>query len=192
MPLSDLTGRRERTASGVEVSAPTVRSFYRALEVFGAEIALVRQAARSIEGPISADVAIAPFLITPDDGRLAYVLEGLAQPFVSGGVEQIARCAASFLVPIAAQIDALLGDPEATGDDSDEDVSPGVLLVFGVAERWRCTPMEVMDAPLGVFLDAVAAYSRPPRDHADEGSLKGGMAPDIPGFPSLDSKGELI
>ena len=184
MPVSDLLGKRARTASGAEVAAPTVRSFFRALEVFGAEIGIVREASRKVPGGLSPDIAIAPFLTAPSDGRLAYVLDG--PPF---DMEGAARSWVPFILPLAGRIDALLGEPgEAGGDDSD--VDSATLLILGCAERFHIDPMAVMDWPLGLFLDVVQAFSRPPKAQGSEqGEIVGGMGPSGPSVDPLHIPG---
>jgi hypothetical protein len=179
MPVSDLLGKRVRTVSGVEVSAPTVRAFFRALEVYGGEIAAVRAAARQIEGRLSVDLAIAPFLMDPNDGRLAYVLEGLVKPaFYTEGVAMVMG---AMVQPLAGRIDEMLGPPEAEPGE-EGDVEAGVLYVLGVAERLKIDPMAVMDWPLGLFLDATQAFSGP----SGEASPQAGPPP---GFPTLEQAG---
>jgi len=163
VPVADLLGKRERTDSGVEVQAPTVRSFFRALEVFGTEIAIVRQAAAALPEGIAPEIAVAPFLVSPEDGRLAYVLEGLVadSDYLDAAiVPTIVR----FVKPLAARINALLGPADAESMPQDDDVDPGVLLVLGCAERYKIDPMIVMHWPLGLFLDVIHANSRPPKD----------------------------
>jgi len=163
MPLADLLGKRERTASGAEVSAPTVRTFFRALEVFGTEIGIVREASRSVADGLPLDIALAPFLVNPEDGRLAYVLEGLWKPEDGAALVEVAKAAARFVEPVAGRVDGMLGVPGGEVEET-EDVEAGVLLVFGCAERFKIDPLAVMDWPLGMFLDAIQAFSRPPRE----------------------------
>lgn len=179
MPLTDLLGKRARTASGVEVATPTVRSFFRALEVFGAEIGIVRSAAREAPNGLSLDIALSPFIIDLKDGRLEYVLEGLA-PFGEQGPGPIAVAAATMVAPLAPRIDALLGVPGSESSDEDtEDVESGVLLVLGCAERFHIDPMAVMDWPLGLFLDSIKAFSRPApaQDDKEAPEMVGSMFP---------------
>ncbi len=181
MPVADLLGKRVRTVSGVEVAAPTVRAFFRALEVFGGEIGAVRAAARQIEGKLSVELAIAPFLMDPNDGRLAYVLEGLVTPAFY--TEQVALVVGSLMQPLARRIDDMLGPPEVEPGE-EGDVEAGVLYVLGVSERLKINPMEIMDWPLGLFLDATQAFSRPsgepmPQTHTGP----------PPGIPTLEQAG---
>jgi hypothetical protein len=165
VPFSDLLGKRARTASGVEVSAPTVRSFFRALEVFGGEVGAVRAAARKIDGRLSIDQAAAVFLLDEDTKRLAYVLEGLAPEAYylhAARVHEVARVVAEMVAPLASRIDRFLGDPDAAIEDEDDiDVDGAILYVLGTAERLHIDPMVILDWPLGVFLDVTWAFSRP-------------------------------
>lgn len=187
MPVSDLLGKRLRTASGAEVAAPTVRSFFRALEVFGAEIGIVREACRKVPGGIAPDIALAPFLVTPQDGRLAYVTDG--PPLDLAGA---ARSWVPFILPLAGRIDALLGEPGGAGGD-DSDVDSATLLILGCAERFHIDPMAVMDWPLGLFLDVVQAFSRPPKTQGTEQSaMVGGMGPAAPAVDPLHIPGLVI
>lgn len=155
MAISDLLGRRARAGDGW-ATAPTVRSFFRALDRFGPEIALVRRAARLAGGVLTADAAAALFLASAGDGRLEDVLEGVA-PATPAGVAAVIE----LLRPSLEKIDgSLMGDPEAPPGESDV-IDSGTTLVFVAAERAKCQPHEVMDWPLGVFVDYVIAYSRP-------------------------------
>jgi hypothetical protein len=124
--------------------------------VFGAEIGIVREACRKVPGGIAPDIALSPFLVSPLDGRLAYVLDG-----VTFDLAGAARAIAPVVARLAGRIDALLGYPGAEADQ-DGDVDPAVLLVLGCAERFKIDPMAVMDWPLGLFLDVVQAFSRSP------------------------------
>jgi hypothetical protein len=183
VPISDLLGKRARTASGVEVATPTVRSFFRALEVFHGEIAAVRSAARNLEGKLSVDLALSPFLATPEDGRLEYVLGGLAdRPGID--IVGVAHAVAAMVIPLAGKIDGLLGDPDADVVLEDDDVGSDVLLILGCAERLKIDPMAVMDWPLGLFLDATTAFSRPPKSGGGDGP-----APDLSamGIPTTEA-----
>lgn len=178
MPLSDLLGKKTRTVSGVDVGAPTVRQFFRALEVFGTEIGIIREAARQIPGGLLLEVAVAPFLVSPDDGRLKYVLD---RPGWENA--DAVHAVALFVAPLAARIDGLLGVPGEGGEDT-EDIESGVLLVLGCAERFHIDPMVVMDWPLGLFLDVVNAFSRPPSRRSSGIDLVGSIPPThIPGLP---------
>lgn len=170
MPISDLLGRRARTGSGVEVSAPTVRTFFRALEVYGVEIGLVREASRSVPGGIGVDVAVSLFVATPEDGRLEYV--------IGTSDTAAARLFAEMVVPLAARIDALLSPPDA--EIVEDDVIDGpTALILGFAERFKIDPMAVLDWPLGLFLDARLALTRPPKRDAQMDAIKS-MVADTP------------
>jgi hypothetical protein len=148
----------------VEVSAPTVRSFFRALEVFGGEIGAVRVAALKIDGHLTVDRAVVPFLTDDDTQRLSYVLERLVPhdtyAMHASRLHEVARVVAQMVAPLASRIDRFLGDPEADHDE-DEDVDGAMLYVLGTAERLHIDPMVILDWPLGVFLDVTWAFSRP-------------------------------
>ena len=73
--MADLLWTKPREVGGVLMAPPTVRSFFRALEVFGAEIGAVREARSKVSGEIGLDVALAPFLVPTARERLLYVLE---------------------------------------------------------------------------------------------------------------------
>jgi len=180
VPTADLLGKKIKTVSGAEVSAPTVRSFFRALEVFGAEIGIVRSAISQVPGGISPDIAVAPFLVSPEDGRLSYVIEGLCLP--GADYVEVVNALATSLLPLLGRIDAMLGESEPQEQSYEqEDVDAAVLLVFGCAERFHISPSEVMGWPLGMFLDCIQAFSRPPSrtQQGDVETLLGGM-----GFPT--------
>jgi hypothetical protein len=183
VPISDLLGKRARTASGVEVATPTVRSFFRALEVFQGEIAGVRSASRKIPGTLSLDLAIAPFIATPEDGRLQYVLGDLVD---RPGIDVVgaARSIAPMVLPLARLIDGMLSDPDADVLLEDDDVDAAVLMILGCSERLKIDPMLVMDWPLGLFLDATTAFSRPPKSGGGDGP-----APDLSamGIPTTEA-----
>lgn len=172
MPLRDLLGKRVRTASGTEVGAPTVRAFFRALEVFGGEIAAVRLASKQLGGKLTADQAAAPFLVGLEDGRLRYVLEGL---FSGDDLTGAGYAVAAQVAPMAWRIDQILGDPDAEVLE-DDDVDGGVLYILGIAERLHIDPMAVMDWPLGLFLDAQLAFSRPSGGRTEQSTTRDGFA----------------
>lgn len=178
MPLADLLGKRVRTGAGVYVAAPTVRTLFRALEVFGAEIGVVREAARKMPGGIPVDLALAPFLISPEDGRLRYVLDGLWAPGFDAPMVDIAKAAAQLVAPLAGRLDGLLGVPGEEGEPGD-DVDSAVLLILGCAERFHIDPMAVMDWPMGLFLDAVRAFSRPDRQESNAQEFVGSVLPTL-------------
>jgi hypothetical protein len=186
MPISDLLGKRARTASGVEVSAPTVRSFFRALDVFGAEIAAMRSTAHKIEDiswtmPVAE--AIAPFVKNTRDGRLEYVLDGLATP---AGMDPlgVALAVAERIAPFARRIDRLLSDPDAAFVPADDDeVDQSVLSIIRIAEQYKIDPMTIFDWPLALYVDVWQALSRPARDGTGDGRggevLSGMIATDV-------------
>jgi hypothetical protein len=152
--ITDLLGERVKVRDGW-VTTPTVRAFFRALKVFGAEIALVRRAARLTDGALTADAAASLFLASIGDGRLELVVDGIA-PANAEGVAAVIE----FLRPSLAKLDGqLLGDPEAELSEPDV-IDSGTLLIFAAAERAKCQPHAVMDWPLGVFVDYVIANSR--------------------------------
>ena len=164
MPMADLLWTKPRKVGGVLVVPPTVRSFFRALEVFGAEIGAVREARSKIEGEIGLDVALAPFLVPTARERLLYVLEdvipGWTEPS-EDDLKEAARATVAILGGNLARIDALLGEPSVeivaepgAGDD--------VMYVLGCADRYHLDPRVVMDWPVGLFLDVVDAFSAPP------------------------------
>lgn len=160
--LSDLLGERIRTKSGVVVSPPTVRSFFRALKVFGAEISSVRAAAHDPLLPcgLDAEVAVSAFLGDPDDGRLAYVLEGIATGPDPLNVVEAAMAIAAFVAPLAEQLDTLIGSgAEPSHEDGESAIDPGVGRVFLIAKHCGgIDPMTVMNWPLGTFIDANEIY----------------------------------
>jgi hypothetical protein len=106
------------------------------------------------------------------------VLDGLVAPaFYTDSVVSIVG---TRLVPLAARIDEMLGPPDAEPGE-EGDVEAGVLYVLGIAERLKIDPMVVMDWPLGLFLDATQAFSRP----AGEAIPQKGPPP---GFPTLEQE----
>jgi hypothetical protein len=153
MPLADLLRDRVRTASGVEVQPPTVRAFFRALRVFGDEVSSIREAATRLPGGVSLQVAAATFMITPQDGRLAYVLDGLVSPESKEPISE-ALAVARFIEPLVPQLVKLFS-PSGDGDEPDHDVDPGVSRVVAVAKWQGVDPLAVMDWPLGLFLDVI-------------------------------------
>ncbi len=184
--------------------APTTRAFFRALKVFSAEIGALRLAARQVDGPLSEDLAIVPFLIGSDDNRLEYVLEDYT---AATDRSEMVRSVAAYVAPLASRIDALLSPPEGAewdgGEASTDDVDPGVLLIFGCAERFHIDPQAVLDWPLGMFLDCIAAFSRPDREKATGHDFVGEVyaedkteaAPfegSALGIPTIDSSGDLV
>ena len=149
------------------MSVPTVRTFFRALENFGGEIAAVRSASRKIEGRLTVDQAASPFVASVEDGRLAYVLEGLVDHDLVGAAYAVAE----MIKPIASRIDDLLGDPDVEVREDESDVDTGTLLVLGCAERLHIDPMVIMDWPLGFFLDVTVAFSRPAKNKTSGPSM---------------------
>ncbi len=180
MPLADLLGDKVRTGTGTEVSVPTVRAFFRACRVFGVEIGAVRRAASRVPGGLGVAAGVSPFLLTPDDGRLAYVLDGIA---VGSPVDlrAAALAVATFVAPLAPQIEELLAP---AGEAVELEVDPGVRLVLSVAERIGVDPLRVMDWPLGLFLDAWLSF----REKKEEGHIgvMDAVLPETPQVPVVD------
>lgn len=165
MPLFDLVGTGVSLRSGALLKLPTVRAFFRALQVFGPEIAAVRQAIkRSPDGGLRAEVAVSPFMATRTDGRVAYVLEGLIAPEAfktEAGTQEALLGLVALLAPNLDAVSELLGDPEDADGLEPGDVDPGVQRVLALADRLKIDPMAIAAWPLGVFLDALAHYSAP-------------------------------
>ena len=173
MAMSDLLWTKPRVVGGVLVAPPTVRSFFRALEVFGAEIGAVREARSRLEEPLSRDAMLTPFLVTVDDGRLDYVLEDMLQPWPGGGLRpegelrKAVDAALLVLGPNLARLDELLGEPSA---EISEEASGGddVLYVLGCADRYHLDPRVVLDWPIGLFLDVIEAGAQAAKGREQE------------------------
>jgi len=169
VPMSDLLWTKPRKVGGVLMAPPTVRSFFRALEVFGAEIGAVREVRTKIEGEISVDVALAPFLVPTASDRLRYVLEDVLAEWTEpteADLHAAARATVDVLGSNLGRINALLGEPSVeiiaepgAGDD--------VMYVLGCADRYHLDPRVVMDWPVGLFLDVVDAFSAPAEREQD-------------------------
>ena len=165
MAMSDLLWTKPRLVGGVLLAPPTVRSFFRALEVFGEEIGAVREARSRIDEPLSAEAMLAPFLAHLEDGRLDYVLEGILQEWTGGGFrpeDELARSVRAVVIALGKnlpRLDELLGEPsieisEETADGDD------VLYILGCADRYHLDPRVVLDWPIGLFLDVIDAGTR--------------------------------
>jgi hypothetical protein len=164
--MADLLWTKPREVGGVLLAPPTVRSFFRALEVFGAEIGAVREARSKVEGALSLDVALSPFLVPAAQERLRYVLEDVITTWTEpseADLHAAARGAVEILGSNLARIEALLGEPaaeiipqEGAGDD--------VLYILGCADKYHIDPRTVMDWPVGLFLDVVDAFTRHPAE----------------------------
>jgi len=166
VPISDLLGIRARTASGVEVATPTVRSLLRALTTFQEEIGnVVAAIAQSPDGAISPEAAAAYFVASRTDGRLKFVLDGLVDPVV---LERDSTTREAILALIAISganlrgVAALLkphGEPTIASEADDTDPLVRRLLLIGV-RAGGIDPVKVLDWPMGLFLDALREFLR--------------------------------
>jgi len=172
MPLFDFIGTGVSLRSGAEIKLPTVRAFFRALQVYGPEIAAVREAIRrSPDGGLRAEVAIAPFVATRTDARLVYVLEGLVAPGslkTEAATQETLLGFVAVLAPNLAAINDLLGGDEDAEAPEPGAIAPAVQRIFDLAERLKIDPMVIVGWPLGVFLDALEHYSRKPDGSTDQ------------------------
>jgi hypothetical protein len=190
--MADLLWTKPREVGGVRLAPPTVRSFFRALEVFGAEIGAVREARSKIAGEISPDVALAPFLVTTAHERLRYVLEDVLADWTEpteADLQAAARATVAILGGNLARIDALLGGATVEIEPS-QGAGDDVLYVLGCADRFHLDPRVVMDWPVGLFLDVVEAFSSPPGSPEDRaageafiGSILPTLTPEQAGEP---------
>ena len=144
--------------SGVEIKLPTVRAFFRALQVYGREIYMVREAIRkSPSGTLRSEIAVALFLARPAD--LIYVLEGLAPKealLTDDAAQTVALGFVALLAPHLSEIDTMLG----RGDASEADVDAASQRILRLAKCFQIDPMTIPDWPLGVFIDAWNEFTR--------------------------------
>jgi len=161
MAMSDLLWTKPRVVGGALLkSPPTVRSFFRALEVFGAEIGALREARARLEEPISSDAALSLFLSSIGDGRLDYVLEDMLQEWTGVGFrpeEELTKSLSAVVTVLGknlSRVDKLLGDPtvEITEETIDGD---DILYILMCSDRFKCDPRDVLDWPLGLLLDVI-------------------------------------
>jgi hypothetical protein len=158
--MEDLLGKVVRTASGVEVSTPTVRNFYRCLEVYRGEIHRIRTFIAEHGNKVEPELLITFFLATPEDKRLEYVLGSRTD------MEERARAWIPFIVPLASAINGRLRPLDEVvvfAPEDDDEVDDAVAMVLRAADCYHIDPMAVMDWPLGLFLDVTKAFSKPPR-----------------------------
>lgn len=187
--MADLLWTKPRMVGGVLVAPPTVRSLFRAFEVFGAEIGAVREARSKIGDSLSVDVAVSPFLVPDARDRLLYVLEDSlcgAGDVSDDALHATTRSVVGVLGPNLPRIEALLGDPTleivaepGAGDD--------VLYILGCADKYHIDPRTVMDWPLGLFLDVVDAFSAPPQRPQDAAASEAFIGSILPTITSEDA-----
>jgi hypothetical protein len=191
VPIFDFVGTSVSIRPGGEIRLPTVRAFFRALQVFGPEIETVRAAIRqSPDKGLRAEIAVAPFIAGLEDKRLIYVFEGLADAKRFRTEEDARNIVLGYVALLAPHFDALdeLLTPSAEDEPRGADeVDPGAQRIFALAERIGIDPMTIVDWPLGVFLDALKHFSSK-AGHATEvqeqrGPLPPGIGLDIAGFP---------
>ena len=139
MPIADLIGGRG--------AVPTVRAFFRALAVFGPEVRIARELCREVPDGLDMTLVIAPFLATPGDKRLEFVLEGCTLPPEVG---------IAAIVESLTRLDHILGAPGEPDEGPTDDVGPEVSLILACAERAHTDPMSVMDWPIGLFIDSIS------------------------------------
>ncbi len=163
MAIFDFVGTGVLLRSGVEIKLPTVRAFFRAMQVYGKEIHMVRESIRrSPTGSIRAEIVASLFVARPGD--LVYVLEGLVPKeslLTDEAAQNVVLGYIALLQPHFPALDGMIGPGT---DETPQDVDAASQRILRLAKSFPIDPMLIPNWPLGVFIDAWNEFSRKPDD----------------------------